>query len=294
MFRNLSTEGLGVSGRQSEIIELALSFGFKGIDLDLPDFQQQVQLHGMARARRLLDSAKLKFGTFRLPLVWDDTDDVYQQGIHSLAETLKLAADLGATRAITSLAPANDARPYHENFEFHRRRLTELGEALAPHGMRLGVELAAPAVPRKDRAYQFIHTLDALAMLISMIRPVNVGVVLDPWQIRAGGGTIDDAQKIGGRRIVAVYLSDAPVDVAPTDLKDEQRLMLGETGAIDSAAILARLAEWGFDGPVTPRAHRTPLAGMRRDQVVKLAGQRLDEAWNSAGLKPGTKRPEKS
>ena len=47
MFRNLSTEGLGVSGRQSEIIELALSFGFKGIDLDLVDFQQQVQVNGL-------------------------------------------------------------------------------------------------------------------------------------------------------------------------------------------------------------------------------------------------------
>ena len=124
MFRNLSTEGLGVSGHQSEIIELALSFGFKGVDLDLVDFQQQVQVNGLARARRLLDSAKLKIGTFRLPLVWDDTDEVYQQGLQSLGDSLKLASELGATRAVTSLAPANDARPYHENFEFHRRRLT--------------------------------------------------------------------------------------------------------------------------------------------------------------------------
>lgn len=103
MFRNLSTEGLGVSGHQSEFIELALSFGFKGIDLDLVDFQQQVQVNGLARARRLLDSAKLKIGTFRLPLVWDDTDEIYQQGLQPLAESLKLAADLGATRAVTGL-----------------------------------------------------------------------------------------------------------------------------------------------------------------------------------------------
>lgn len=284
MFRNLSTDSLGVSGRESEIIELALSFGFKGIDLDLIDFQQQVQAHGLARARRLLDSAKLRIGTFRLPLVWDDSDEAYKQGLESLGEMLKLAADLGATRAVTSLAPANDVRPYHENFEFHRRRLTELGEALAAHGIRLGIELIASAAARKDRAYQFIYTLDALAMLVSMVRAENVGIVLDPWQIRACGGTLDDAQKIGGSRIVAVYLSDAPADVAPADLTEDQRLLLGETGTIDSAAVLSRLAEWGYDGPVTPRAHRSRVVGMRRDEVVKLAGQRLGEAWKAAGL----------
>jgi len=219
-----------------------------------------------------------------LPLVWDDTDETYQQGVKSIGDTLKLAADIGATRAITALAPANDARPYHENFEFHRRRLTDLGEFLAPYNIRLGVELNACAAARKDRAYQFIHTLDALVMLVSMVRPANVGIVLDPWQIRVAGGSIDDAQKIGGSRIVAVYLSDAPAGVAPADLTDEQRFLLGETGTIDSAGILRQLAEWGFEGPVTPRAHRSRVAGMRREQAVKLAGQRLEEAWKASGI----------
>ena len=127
-------------------------------------------------------------------------------------------------------------------------------------------------------------------MLVSMIRSTNVGIVLDPWQIRAGGGTLDEAQKIGGTRIVAVYLSDAPADVPPTELVDEQRLMPGENGTIDSAAVLTRLAEWGYDGPVTPRVHRSRVVGMRREQVVKLASQRLDEAWKSAGLNTAGRR----
>ena len=37
MFRNLSASALGITGRQSEIIELSLSYGFKGIDIDLLD-----------------------------------------------------------------------------------------------------------------------------------------------------------------------------------------------------------------------------------------------------------------
>jgi len=284
MFRNLSTEGLGVSGHQSEIIELALSFGFQGIDLDLADFQQQVKAQGVAHARRLLDSARLKFGTFPLPLTWDDSDETYQQGLQALAEPLKLAADLGAKRAITMLSPANDIRPYHENFEFHRRRLSEVGEALAPFGIQLGIGFVAPAALRKERAYQFIRTFDAAVLLAGMVRAANVGVIVDAWQLHAAGSSLDDVQKLGGKPIVAVILSDAPAEVPPADLTDAQRLLPGETGAIDSAALLSRLAALGFDGPVTPRMHRSQIHGMRRDQLVKLAGERMKQAWTGAGL----------
>jgi hypothetical protein len=46
MFRNLSTVGLPLSGRPSELIELALSFGFDAMDIDIVDFQQQAEAFG--------------------------------------------------------------------------------------------------------------------------------------------------------------------------------------------------------------------------------------------------------
>jgi sugar phosphate isomerase/epimerase len=289
MFKNLSTDGVGVSGRQSEIIELALSFGFKGVDLDLLDFLEQVKVHGLPHARRLLDSARLKIGTFRLPLTWDDSDEAYQAGLRVLPDLLELAAGIGAKRAVTMIAPANDVRPYHENFEFHRRRLTEIGERLAADGMRLGIEFTASANARKNRAFQFIHSFDAVVMLVNMVRAPNVGAVIDPWQILAAGSRLDEIRKLSADRIVAVSLSDAPADVDPTAMGEGDRLLPGETGKIDSAAILTMLAEIGFDGPVSPRAHRNRLAGLRRDQIVKLAGERVDQAWKAANLSPAGK-----
>ena len=290
MFKNLSTDGIGVSGRQSEVIELALSFGFKGIDVDLNDFAAQVKASGLPHARRLLDSAKLKFGSFRLPLVWDDSDDVYHQSVAQLAEPLKLATDLGVKRAVTAIAPANDLRPYHENFEFHRRRLTEIGELLAGAGMKLGVEFTATAAARKDRAFQFIHSFDAVLMLIQMVRAQNVGVVVDTWQIHAAGNSLDELRKLPAERIVAAYISDAPVEVEPAALTEADRLLPGETGKIDNVAALGLLGELGFDGPVTPRVDRSRAGAMRREQLVKLAGERLDQAWKGAGLTPVGKK----
>ena len=157
MYRNLCPSALGITGRQSEIIELSLSFGFKGIDVDLPEFQQTVTTYGLAHARRLLDSSRLKLSSFHLPLVWDEDDEVYKNGLTKLDEALTLASDMGLSRAITTVAPANDLRPYHENFEFHRRRLQELGELLAKRQMKLGIEFHASPALRKDRAFP-IHS----------------------------------------------------------------------------------------------------------------------------------------
>jgi sugar phosphate isomerase/epimerase len=58
----------------------------------------------------------------------------------------------------------------------------------------------------------------------------------------------------------------------------------GESGLIDAAALLNRLAQHGYDGPVTPLAHPSRFAGMKRDAVARLAGQTLDAVWKQAGL----------
>ena len=58
MFKNLNPSALGVSGHQSEILELALTYGFRGIDLNIVEFATRVKLRGMPYARRLIDSAR--------------------------------------------------------------------------------------------------------------------------------------------------------------------------------------------------------------------------------------------
>jgi sugar phosphate isomerase/epimerase len=291
MFRNLNPHLLGISGRQSELIELALSFGFKGIDIDLAEFQQTVKSYSLSHARRLIDSARLKLGTFRLPLVWDEDDETYKSGLAAAEESLKLAAELGLSRAITTIAPANDLRPYHENFEFHRRRLQEVGELLAGHRMKLGLEFAAGPELRKDRAFQFIHTFDALATLVGMIRSAHVGAVVDLFQLHAAGGNFDEARKLGGEKIVSVIVADATADKAGADCDETDRLLPGENGTIDLAAALVGLAEIGYEGPITPSASKPSIAGLKREQIVKLAGERLTQGWTTAGLSPAGKLP---
>jgi sugar phosphate isomerase/epimerase len=289
MYKTLSADALGLSGRPSELIELALSHGYKGIDLDLVDFAHQVERNGAAHALRLLASAKLKLGAFRLPIAWDGDDAQFRPELAKLVRLAETAAAAGCQRAITTIAPANDQRPFHENFEFHRRRLGELGKALEPHGVWLGIDFVAPAPARLNHAFEFLHTFDAVLMLLDLVPSSNVGMVVNSWQIHASGGDPAKLRKLGSDRIVDVLLADAPADVTPSELTDEARLLPGETGTPDSAALLTLLAEIGYDGPVAACPHRAALAGKSRDACVKVAAAALDRVWKAAGLSPAGK-----
>lgn len=285
MFRNLSYNGLAISGRQSELIELALSFQFKGMEFNLPDAVQQVEAFDIAHARRLIDSAGIQLGYFKLPIQWED-EASFPADLEKLAKWSSVASELGCKRCITSIGPAGDSRPYHENYEFHRKQLGEIGDVLAEHDIRFGIELLAPARLRDGRAFEFIHTFDALFQLVKMIGRDNVGLALDAWHLHVAGTTMEELQQLTAADIVAVFLSDAPSDLNLENADESDRLMPGETGAIDSAALLTTLAEFGFGGPVSVRSSRTGLDGMRRDNIVRLAGERLTQAWNEAGLTP--------
>lgn len=285
MFKNLSPSALGITGHQSELIELALTFGFGGMDLNVTDFATRARLKGLEYARRLIDSAKLRMGTFQLPLEWESEEDVFQKDLAKLPELAQAAASIGCTRCIATVAPAGDKRPYHENFEFHRRRFQEICKALEPSGVRLGIGFLAADYLRKNQAFQFIHDLDALMLLLNMVAAPNIGLVLDVWDIFAAGGSLESVQKIPAGQIVAVQVAEMPQGVATADLDDKSRLLpVVENGRIDTATLLMILKQAGYDGPVTCKPSRTVFQTRRRDLVVKQVGEAMDRAWRAAGL----------
>lgn len=285
MFKNLNPSALGISGHQSEIIELVLSFGFDGMDLNVTDLATRAKLKGMPYARRLLDSAKVRIGSFPLPLDLETDEEEYQKSLQKLPEYAQVAAEIGCTRCLVTLAPAGDKRPYHENFEFHRRRLAEVCGALKPAGVWLGVGFRAAEYLRRNQTFQFIHDLDALTLLLNMVNAPNMGLLVDTWDIFACGGTLETIRGLSLRQIVAVQVADMPVDVPLSDLGENSRLLPGgEQGRIDVAAVLAALSKAGYDGPITLKPSRGIFQSRRRDLVVKQAGESLDKVWRAAGL----------
>lgn len=286
MFKNLNTSALGFSGHSSEVIELAMSNQFRGIDLDLQEFARQVEARGLGPAKRLIDSARLRIGSFVLPVAWEGDAEAYKRDLDALPKYSELAQQMGCTRMTTHIEPAADTRPYHENFELHRRRFSEIGDALAKHDLKLGVGFFAPLKMREGRAFQFVQSVDAAVMLLRSVASPHVGLALDTWQWHVGGGTLDQLRTFGGQNVITVCLADADADLTAETADESSRKLPGETGVIDNAAVLSYLAETGYEGPVTPRPHPTQFHGIGRDKIVKAAAVALDQTWKSAGLGP--------
>lgn len=283
MFRNLSTVGLPLSGRPSELIELALSFGFDAMEIDILDFQQQADAFGVPHARRLMVSARLKSGTFHLPLHLCADDATFSEEMAALPRRLELAAAAEATRAVATIAPASDEHSFKDFFELHRSRLHDVGDLLAKHGIMLGLTIRPEAEAREGKAHQFIHTFEGLLGLVTVAHE-RIGAIADSWALHVTGEPIELIAKVPKGRLVEVRLSDAPRDVPAAELTHAQRLMPGDTGVISMAAVLGQAKAVGFDGPVTPWADRSTLVGKGREKIVKLAGDRLEAAWKEAGL----------
>ena len=284
MYKNLSPRALGITGRQSEVIELALTYGFKGLDVDMVDLAKRVERHGQKHAFRFIESAHLKVGGFELPVRLSAEDADYETDLSRLEPVVNAAAAIGAQRCFAILAPASDSLPYHENFELHRKRITQVAEALSRHKISLAVGIRAAAAARKDRNYEFICQADGLVALVKGTGQPNVGLLLDTWNWEVGGGTIDSLREAADAKIVILRVADLPEDVDLADADEKQRLLPGEAGRIDVAAYLALLTDRGYEGPVTVFPHPGRFTGMTRDAIVHKAGSSLDEQWRTSGL----------
>ncbi len=274
MFKNLNPLAIGVSGHQSEIIELALTYGFAGMDLNMAEFTSRARLKGMPYAKRLIESAKIRIGTFSLPIDWDSDDAAFQSDLKKLPELANCAAELGCTRCTATLAPAGDARPYHENFEFHRRRFHDICAVLKPAGIRLAVGFQAAESLRQNQAFQFIHNLDALTLLVNMAAEPNIGLLLDIWDVVAAGGSIDAVRKLPREQIVAVQVADMPANVPLPELDEEnvasaagRRERTDRRGRISGRAAGERLRRTGHREDLAQRfSEPPPRCGHQADQ----------------------------
>jgi len=286
MFKNLNAKALGVSGHESEIIELALTYGFRGMDIDIVEYATRVRLKGMAYARRLIDSARIRLGTFPLPMELETDEEAFQRDLEKLAQYAPVAAEMGCIRCVTTVSPSSSDRPYHENFEFHRRRLAEVCKVLAGAGVHLGVGFRGAEELRKNKAFQFVYDFEALSLLIKMTGAPNVGLLLDVWDLYVSGGSIENLRSLSGRQIIAVQLANAPAEAPLAGMSEQCRLLPGQDGQIDLAAVLSLLSERGYDGPVTPVPSRATLDSTRRDAAVRAAGEGMARLWAAAGLPP--------
>ena len=277
MFKNLCPSTLGITGRQSEIIELTLTYGFRGLDLEIDDFAQRAKSQGLDQAIRFLSSAKIRIGSVDLPVRWRSDDATYQADLADLDQVASYAATAKVYACKTNVFPESEHLPYHENFEQHRTRLAEIAEVLGKHDIRLAVGFHAAAERREEKQFQFIQEADALSMLLKSVASNNVGLWLDTWNWYAGGGTVESLKEFGAANVVYVTVADAPSDVDRAALTEAQRTLPAEDGAANVQEIVNFLNEDDYEGPITLAPNADCFTGMKNDDILKQCKTVLEE-----------------
>lgn len=289
MYKCLSPFAVGVFGRQGELVEIALTHKFRGLEIDITEVLKRAKSSSATQACRYFSSAAMHIGGFALPVRWSGEEAEFRADLAEIGLLLEVCGVLSADRCHTTIAPTCEQRPFHENFRFATERLQEVAEALAAGNVKLGLNFLAGPGERADGGFEFIHQPDPLLLLIQSIQRDNVGLHLDAWDWHVAGGDLEKLRTLRGDQIISVRLSDIPTDADLARITAQERLLPGESGVIDSAAIVALLDEIGFEGPVSAAAGPGLFQGQKRESVVSRTSAALDAVMAAvAGDKPVT------
>lgn len=292
MFKNLNAAILGVSGRQSELIELAMTYGFKGLDIDLADLVKRTQRASYEVASRYLSSAQMTVGGFEIPVDLDADDVAFAKALASLVVAAEIASKAGAKAGNIGIPSATNRLPYHEFFEVVRQRVDQVAEVLAKHDLKLGLYFSAAVESREGKQFPFVKDVEGYLAFFKACTTSNTCLTINTWDWTIGGGTDSQLANVPMGRIIALRLADAAEGIDYANASNTQRLMPGSNGVIDNVGIVSQLAKMEFDGPVTAYGHVSHMSGKTRDMIVSAAQDSLDNVMGTAGLPTYTRKPE--
>ena len=292
MYKNLNATVLGVSGRQSELIELAMTYGFRGLDIDIVDLVKRTQRSEFEKAARYLLSAKMLVSGFETPIDLDSDDATFEKTLAQLPATIEIAGKVNARAGFLRLPAATDRLPFHEYFDVLRKRVDRIAEIFAANKVMLGLYFSTALENRENRQFKFIQDADGFLAFFNACSNPSVGLVIDTFNWVVGGGTFEQLATLPGNRIAVLRLADA--DVLPTveNASLKMRQLAGTSGVIDNVRIVSILSKSGFDGPITAFGHASNFGGMTRDSIVAKSQDSLDNVLAGAGLPTFTRRPD--
>ena len=302
MYPNLNSRALGLDLPAKETLERASEAGFEGVDLMVRDIVEDGGDLRELRAR--MDDLGLRGGAWPLPVAWRADGERFAHDLGRLPRLAEAAAVLGLTRTGTWVMPETPERPESETARadhlaaiggLHLQRLGAIARVLAEHGCRLGLEVIGVASFRTGRGWPFVTRLAELDRWLGTLwdEAPNLGILLDGFHLFAAGETIEAGLMWGVDRVFGVHLADLPAEATPDrgSIRDDDRGLPGENGAIDSQSLLQRLAEEGYDGPVTvePLGGCRSLAGLTAESAICKAASalRASLAGGDPSLSPG-------
>ena len=276
MYKALSPDCIGHSITIRESAAIAAKHGFEGLWFNLPR-DSQIEL---TETKELLEQYHLKAAGFNFPVEFNKDEGVYSEGMQNFEKYVRYASEAGMRRCVTWILPASDMLDYKENFEFHRRRLTEPAKILKEYNMTFGFEFLGPPKLRKGAKYEFIHTLDQMMELCNAIGTGNTGILMDVWHWDMAGQTLSDFKKLPDEAwVVLAHINDAPQGIPVEEQEDRVRCLPGATGVLKIAEFFRGLQQLAYTGPVLAEPFVPELGKISFEDAVITVKAAVDKVW---------------
>ena len=284
MYKNLNAGAIGIRDLTlAETITLAKSTGYSGIDFDIREATELAQTIGIDAVKALFDDAGIHAGAWGPPVDW--RGDNWQDDLKTLPKYAEVAKELGALRCATWCPPSSADVAFDDNFAFHIERYGGIAEILKPYGIRFGIEFIGPQHMRPDDKHTFIYTMEDMLELCDAIGTGNMGLLLDAYHLYTSGGQMDDLDKISNDQVVNVHINDAVAGLSMSEHQDLDRRLPMETGVIPLADFMQKLAQMGYDGPVTVEPFSQRVNAIADPtEAATLVMSYINKVWDAAGL----------
>ncbi len=283
MYSSFNARAVGLNLPASETIDLTAHAGFGGVDLLVRDLDLDQAGNQPANLRRRMNDLGLRGGAFPLPVDWRGDHACFRRDHAALPRLADLAASLGLFRTGTWVMP-EQVDTSATTLQLHVDRLGAIADVLVSRGIRIGLEVIGPATSRTGRTPRFITRLSDLGPILGPLSErLNVGILVDAFHLYAAGESLDEAIVWGIESVAWVHVADLPAGAPPDrdQIRDAERGLPGENGAVDVASVLSTLKRRGYDGPVTvePMGHCPSLLNLTPIEVATRVAWSLKSVW---------------
>ena len=275
-YKILNSGGLGVAGRQNELIELALTHKFDGVEIDMNDLVGRHDTLGKEFACQFLQSARIDLGTFDMPMDFGATDEDFATQSEKLDTIIDLAKTLGTHQCVVRIAPQAKEFAFQENFEKHSARISTIADKLQEAEISVGLFLQASKVGKVLGDYKFIQTAEEILTLVKAIGHANVGICLDTFEWQVGDGALDQLSDLNvNETITEVRFSDLASTADKADLKKGDCLLPGDGENSISVRLAELLREKDYQGAISVATDAATYSDFNRHKVVAKLSYRL-------------------
>jgi len=292
MYKNLDAKALGISGRQSDLIELAMTYGFQGLNIDAVDLQRRTARTDFEKASRFLLSSGMRVSGFDVPCDLDADDQDFERSLREVEAVVEVAGKAHARAGYLLIPPATNRAPFPQFFEFVKSRIERLAEIFTTHKVLLGLGFTTFVEDRQNQQYAFVQDVNSALALIQACQSDSVGFVVDTYHWTVGKGTWEQLTSLPAGKIAGLCLADTQMIPEIKESSESHKLIAGTVGTIDNSQFAKTLDAHDFDGPITSSPSSKNLGSIKRDTIVSKAQDVLDATLTAAGLTTQTRRPE--